>query len=106
MQRAAQRARRQRPKESSDAASGEAGKTSTMQRNKRYSERRGGQVVDKRKKQAMRGAAWRASRRQAKATSDAASGVVGKSSTSGRNQRRSERRGGQDVDKQKKRGIQ
>jgi hypothetical protein len=81
MQRAARRARRRQEKETSDVVSG------------------AGQNVDKRTKQAMQRAAAQARRPQETETSDAASGAAGKTSTSERNERCSERRGGQVLEK-------
>jgi hypothetical protein len=53
MQRGALRAKCLQDNETSDAAGGVAGRTSTRERNERSSERRGGQAVEKRKKYAM-----------------------------------------------------
>jgi hypothetical protein len=87
MQSAARRARRRQEIETSDEASGVAGKTSATERNERYSERRGGQVVGKRKKRVIQRASRRASRRQKKETSDSASGTAGKPSARVTNER-------------------
>jgi hypothetical protein len=56
-------------KETSDAANGTVGKSSTSESNERFSERRGGQVIDS---EAGSGAAG--SRPQGKESSNAASG--------------------------------
>jgi hypothetical protein len=82
MQGAVRRARRRQDKETSDTASGAEGKTSTRQRNDLCSERHGGQEVSKREKRDMQRASRWAIRQQAKETSDAASGVSRKTSTS------------------------
>jgi hypothetical protein len=91
MQRAAQRESRRQGKERSDVATAAAGKTSTRDRNQRFSKRRGGQDVYKREKYPMP----RVARRE---MSDPANGAAGKTSTSERNERFSERRSGRDVD--------
>jgi hypothetical protein len=65
-------------KETSDTASGAAGKTSAGERNKRCRERHCGQDVYQRKKRATQRAAQRVRRQQEKETSDAASGTAGK----------------------------
>jgi hypothetical protein len=98
-----------------------AAMSSARERNERFSERRGGQDVAKRKKQAMQRAAQRACRRQEKETSDSVSGTAGKTlprernkhvasgaagktstATRERNARFSQRRTGQDVNNRKK----
>jgi hypothetical protein len=86
IQRAAWQVSRRR-EETNDTVGAAAGKTSTRERNKWISERRGGQDVDKRMKQAAQRAARRATRRRVKVTSDTASG-------------------GQHVDRWKKQAIQ
>jgi hypothetical protein len=70
---------------------------STRERNERFSERHGGEDVNKGKKGPIQQAARRGRHRQSKGMSDAVSGAAGKTSTSDRNERFSERRGGQDV---------
>jgi hypothetical protein len=86
-------------RETSDTASGAVGKVSARQRNERFSERRGGRGVVKRKKGAIQRAARRARCRQEQVMSDEASGAAGKASSSARNERFSEWRGGQEVDR-------
>jgi hypothetical protein len=73
IQRAARRARRRKERETSDLASGAVGVSSAGERNKRFSERRGGQGVEKSEKRAIQRAARRARRRKERATSDSAS---------------------------------
>jgi hypothetical protein len=65
----------------SDAACGVAGKMSVREKNERCSEWCGGQDVDKGRKRGMQRAARRARPQRENETSDAASGVVGKTST-------------------------
>jgi hypothetical protein len=100
------RARRRREKETSTAASGAAGKTSTRERNELCSERHGGRDVSKSEKRVMQLVARRATPRRMIETRDAASGTAGKMSARETNERRSERRGGQDVGEKRKRALQ
>jgi hypothetical protein len=76
MQQAAWQARCHQVKETSDSASGEVGIMWTGERNKRYSQRRRGLDVSRIKEQAIQRVAWRASCRQEKETSDAASSAM------------------------------
>jgi hypothetical protein len=94
MQRVAQRARRRQQKETSESATDAAGVALAGERNERFSERRGGQDVEKRKKRAIQPAARRACRRRETGTSDSASGAAGKESKRERNEPFSERHGG------------
>jgi hypothetical protein len=89
-------------KATSDAASGAAGKPSKKKRNKRCSDRHGGEDVDEGTKQSMQRAARRTQHQQDEETSNAVRAAVGKTSARERNQRCSARRCGQDIGKRKK----
>jgi hypothetical protein len=68
--------------------------TPAGERNRRFSERRGAQGVEKRNKRAIQQAARRAYRRREKETRDSARGAAGKESKRDRNKRFSKRCGG------------
>jgi hypothetical protein len=93
------------------------------ERNERFTERRGGQDVEKRKKRVIQRAARRAWHQQEKETRDSASGTAGEalkgeetsgsassvtdvSSAEGRNERFSEQHGGRVVGVRNERAIQ
>jgi hypothetical protein len=84
-QRPARQTRNRQQKERSNSASGTAGRASARERNELYSERSGGQGIEKRKKRAIEREARRACRRQDKQTSDSASGAAGVLSAGERN---------------------
>jgi hypothetical protein len=125
IQQAALWGRPQQEKETSDSASGAAGKASARERNERCRERRGGEDIGMRKKRTVQRAARRGAQdvgkrrkraiqraarplrhQQEKETSDATSGAAGKTSARERNERFSERRSRWGVGGRKKRAMQ
>jgi hypothetical protein len=90
----------------SDSASGTAGVVSGGERNRRFSKRRSGQGIVKRKKGAIQRAAWRAWHRQEKSTNDSARGTTREASSRETNERYSEWHGGRVVGGRKKGAIQ
>jgi hypothetical protein len=85
--------------ETSDTASGAAGEVLAGERNEQCNKRRRGQGLVTRKKRAIKRAARWTRGRQENETSGAARGAAGNASARERNERCSERRRGQDVDK-------
>jgi hypothetical protein len=83
----------------SDTVTGMADVASVGERNECYSERHGGHDVGERKKQVMQSAARRARRQREKETSDKVSGTAVKESSRARNERFSEGRGAQVLDR-------
>jgi hypothetical protein len=106
MQRARWRARHRHERETNDAASGTADIASAAQRKDRYREGRSGQVVRKRKKRTIQRAARRVRGWQEKKTSDRATSVADVAVAAEKHKSCCERRGGQGVEKRKKRAIQ